>query len=127
MGAGLKQFAGQKYLNLETYRKSGEGVATPLWFVEFDGVLYARTSPRSGKIKRLKREPRVRLVPCARRAEPLGRWRESEARPVDDGEEARRANRLLDEKYGYLKKAVDLVALVSRDRYVTLAIRVCES
>ena len=123
MGAGLEQFGGQKYLNLETYRKNGEAVATPLWFVEFDGVLYARTSPRSGKVKRLGREPRVRLVPCNRQGEPTGRRVEGEAGLIG-GEEARRANRLLGEKYGLLKRAVDLVARARRDRYVTIAIRV---
>ena len=122
---GLEQFGGQQYLSLETYRKSGEGVRTPLWFIEDGGALYARTSSRSGKVGRLGREPRVRLVPCARRGEPTGRWIEGEAHLVE-GEEARRANRLLNEKYGLLKRAVDLVARVKRDRYVTLGIRACD-
>src|SRR5262245_13309055 len=30
----LSQFAGEKYLNIETYRKSGAAVATPVWFAE---------------------------------------------------------------------------------------------
>ncbi len=123
MRAGLEQFVGQKYLNLETYRKSGEGVRTPLWFVEDGGALYVRTSSRSGKIKRLRREPRVRGVPCARRGEPRGRWIEGEARLVE-GEEARRANQLLNEKYGPSKRLVDLFAWASGDRYVAVAVRV---
>ena len=124
MRAGLEQFGGRKYMNLETYRGNGEGVRTPLWFVEADGALYARTSSGSGKVGRLGRERRVRLVPCDRGGEPLGRWVEGEARLVGGGE-AERANRLLNEKYGLLKRAVDLVARVRRDRYVTLEIRVC--
>ena len=39
-GDKLAQFAEQKYLNLESFRKNGQGVRTPLWFVEDDGVLY---------------------------------------------------------------------------------------
>jgi len=29
---GFAAFAGHKYLNLETFRKSGDGVKTPVWF-----------------------------------------------------------------------------------------------
>jgi hypothetical protein len=30
----LAQFADQKYLDLETYRKNGKAVVTPVWFAE---------------------------------------------------------------------------------------------
>ena len=36
----LKQ---QQYLNLETFRKSGVGVKTPVWFVQDGDTLYVRT------------------------------------------------------------------------------------
>src|SRR6266404_1666094 len=29
---GFAAFAGHKYLNLETFKKSGDGVKTPVWF-----------------------------------------------------------------------------------------------
>jgi hypothetical protein len=34
------QFAHQKYLNLETYRNTGQPVATPVWFAEDHGTFY---------------------------------------------------------------------------------------
>ncbi len=70
MNEALERFRDRKCLNLETYRKSGEGVRTPLWFVEENGVLYAETLSETGKVKRLRREPRVRLVPSDQRGEP---------------------------------------------------------
>ena len=36
----LKAFENQQYLNLETYRKNGTAIGTPVWFAEQDGVLY---------------------------------------------------------------------------------------
>ena len=39
----LAQFLNQKYINLETYKKSGQAVHTPVWFVQDNGVLYVRT------------------------------------------------------------------------------------
>jgi hypothetical protein len=34
---------GQKYISLTTFRKSGVGVATPIWFGEVDEKLYVMT------------------------------------------------------------------------------------
>jgi PPOX class probable F420-dependent enzyme len=64
MSDGLKQFTKQSYLNLETFRKNGEGVRTPVWFWEDGGVLYVRTEDGSGKVKRARRNPQVRVTPC---------------------------------------------------------------
>ncbi|MGH7410946.1 MAG: hypothetical protein ACREJ6_07830 [Candidatus Methylomirabilis sp.] len=42
----LAQFSRQRYVNLETYRRNGQGVRTPLWFVEDRGVLYMLTGTK---------------------------------------------------------------------------------
>ena len=61
----LAQFADQQYLNLETYRKDGRAVRTPVWFAEDEGgVLYLRTVKDAGKVKRIRRQARVRVAPC---------------------------------------------------------------
>ncbi len=46
-------FDHQSYLNLETFRKNGSGVKTPVWFVEDGGLLFVRTDASSGKVDRL--------------------------------------------------------------------------
>jgi PPOX class probable F420-dependent enzyme len=53
------QFTDQKYLNLETYRKNGTPVATPMWFAEHDGLLYVYSRANAGKVKRVHQNPRV--------------------------------------------------------------------
>jgi hypothetical protein len=57
-------FNGQQFLNLETRRKSGVKVQSPVWFVEDDGVLYIRTQSNSGKVKRIRNNARVRVAAC---------------------------------------------------------------
>ena len=39
----LAPFAGEKYLNFESYRQNGAAIRTPLWFAEGDGLLYVYT------------------------------------------------------------------------------------
>jgi hypothetical protein len=58
---GLAQFAGQQYLNLETYRKTGQAMPTPVWFLEDNGTLYVRTVANSGQVKRIRNNSRVRV------------------------------------------------------------------
>ncbi len=99
----LVQFAGHKYLNLETYRRSGEPVRTPVWFAEEGGVLYIYSLAEAGKIKRLRRNPRARIAPCNFRGDLLGPWVEASTRLVE-GAEAARSRQLLDRKYGWQRK-----------------------
>jgi uncharacterized protein len=120
---GLQQFTKQSYLNLETFRKSGEGVRTPVWFWEDSGVLYVRTEDGSGKVKRLRRNPQVRVTPCKMDGTPVGEWVAGEAHLVDESE-AERINRGLKKKYGLMKTFFDLMGGARKHPQATLAIRV---
>ena len=55
--ANLEQFQKQQYISVETFRKNGEGVKTPVWFVEFQNQLCLATGPESGKVKRHAQQP----------------------------------------------------------------------
>ena len=96
---GVSQFAGQKYLTIETYRKNGEAVRTPVWFIEKDGGLFVRTDNDTGKAKRIKRNPHVRIAPCNMRGEPRGEWLSAEAKFAGQ-EVAEKTYQLLKKKYG---------------------------
>src|SRR5438132_12331821 len=76
----LFQFAGKKHISLETYRKTGDLVRTPVWFVEENGELFVRTDSDTGKIKRIRNNPRVRVAPCNMRGTVKSDWVEGEAR-----------------------------------------------
>src|SRR5262245_13493315 len=51
----LTPFVGQRYLNLESYKRDGTPVQTPVWFAEEQGVLYVYTLANAGKVKRIRR------------------------------------------------------------------------
>ena len=63
---------GQKYISLTTFRKTGVGVATPVWFGEEGGRLYVMTRGDMGKTKRIRNNPRVRVAPCTMRGTVTG-------------------------------------------------------
>ncbi len=117
----LAQFAGHKYLNLETFRRSGVGVKTPLWFAEKDGELLLYTVADSGKVKRIRNNPRVRVAPSDMRGKVLGDWTEAHARLLY-ADEAREANRLLNQKY-WLKRLFDWTSKLRKQPRAYLAVR----
>jgi uncharacterized protein len=118
----LARFAHAHYLNLETFRKNGAGVKTPLWFVAEGDTLYASAPSHTGKVKRLRHTARVRVVPCDSRGTPQGDWLDARATFVT-GEEAARADRLLARKYGFQRKLLDLFGKLKRWDYTIIAIR----
>lgn len=91
-------FEAHKYLSLETFKKSGEGVKTPVWFVLHNGLLYVYTEADSWKVKRIRNNAHVRVAPCTIRGRVIGSWVDGTA-SIIEGEERRTADRLLDRKY----------------------------
>ena len=113
----LEQFQAKKYLSLETYRKTGAAVATPVWFAEEDDRLYVYSLANAGKVKRIRNNPRVRIAPCSARGVVRGPWVDAEARIVE-GREEEHGHKLLNRKY-WLKSVGDLFSkLMNRKRSV---------
>ncbi len=100
MTNNFDQFSDQKYLNLETYKKDETPVKTPVWFVIDDIALYVITRESTGKVKRLKNNQNVRIVPCGFKGEIKGEWITGKATLVG-GEESEKAIKLRRKKYGF--------------------------
>ena len=118
----LAQFADRKYLSLESYRRNGQGVRTPLWFVEDDGALYFYTVAHSYKVKRIRNNPRVRVAPCDMRGNVEGEWVAATARRLGVAE-SRRADELLNRKYGLVKRILNFFAKIRGHERADFAIR----
>ena len=100
----MEQFSKKKYLNLETFRKSGQAVRTPVWFVQDGEIFYVQTMANSGKVKRICNNCMVNIAPCKMDGKLIGSWVPAQARLVTDPTVSVHADHLLDKKYGLLKK-----------------------
>ena len=103
----LSSFLDEKYINLETYKKDETSVRTPVWFVIDDDMLYVITRENTGKVKRLKNNQNIRIVPCSFKGNPKSEWTEGIAHKVM-GEEAERAIKLRKKKYGFSVRLTNL-------------------
>ncbi len=121
MDTALKQFENESFMNMETYRQSGEEVKTPVWFVLDGRTLYVRTVNNSWKVKRLRGNPQVRVVPSDRVGMPRGEWVPAQGVEVQDGDKVREVKTLFDAKYGEQMRMFDEFP---EEQMVTLAVTV---
>lgn len=105
----LGALAKQKHIVLETYRKTGEPVRTPVWCMVDNSLVYVVTRSHTGKVKRLRNNPAVRLAPSSFGGDPKGEWLEGKAR-FAEGEEAERAVQLRKKKYGLQAMLVGMMS-----------------
>ena len=94
---------GHKYVLLHTFRRSGEGVPTPVWFGLADGTLYFRTYADAPKVTRIRANPRVLLGPCDVRGKPKGDLIEGRARVLPVAEEGA-AEKAIQANYGLFRR-----------------------
>ena len=125
----LAAFAAHRYLNLETFKKSGEEVRTPVWFATEPSAsldssaakLYIYTIGNTGKVKRIRNNGRVRIAPCDARGRLLGEWVDARAEIVT-GESAAHGMGLLNKKYAPWKQLLDFFAMFRPRERVVIAI-----
>ncbi len=94
--------AAQKFVSLTTFKKSGDGVATPMWIGEDNGQLFFWTPADSYKVKRIRNNPRVTVVPCSRLGKPHDGAAviEGTAEVIDDAATVDRLAEVIRHKYG---------------------------
>jgi uncharacterized protein len=89
-----------KYLSITSYRRNGSGVSTPVWFATEGDRLLVMTDSRSGKVKRIRRNPYVTIAPCSGRGKPKARGVPARAE-VLPASEVERSKRLIRRKYRF--------------------------
>lgn len=89
------EIRGKNFVGLTTFRKTGVAVLTPVWFGEENDKLYVMTRNDSGKYKRIRNNPEVRIAPCTVRGKITGPEFAARARvlPPEDWPAARAAIR----------------------------------
>ncbi len=99
--ADLTQFHNEEFLSLETFRKSGVGVKTPVWFAQDGDSLHIWTMADSGKVKRIRNNPQVNIAPCTRFGKITGEWVDAQATIDRSPEALQHVETLLRKKIGF--------------------------
>ena len=126
MSSELERLAGEQYLLLTTFRKSGEPVSTPVWAGRDDDELTVWTERQAGKVKRIRNDRRVELTACDVRGKRThGGTVSGTARVLDDAG-SQRVRDSIARKYGLLARVTMFFSQLrgGKQRTVGLAIAV---
>ena len=86
--ADFEALRGARQCVVVTFKRSGDPVPTPVNFgLSDEGKLYFRSEPQTGKVRRIRSNPHVRVWPSNLRGKPLGPAAEGRARIVPEAEE----------------------------------------
>ena len=119
------QFEKQQYLNIETFRKNGQGVKTPVWFVQDGETLLVWTEAGSGKAKRIRRDSSVRIAPSTGSGQPVGEWLPAHAQADESPEAIQRLEKMMKKKYGIMFNIFGFLGKMrSGSKHITIKIQV---
>ncbi len=110
MADNLENLSGVRYISLETFRRDGTGVKTPVAFVIYGGKICVVTRESTGKVARLKHNAAVRIAPCTFRGKVTGGWISGKASPADEND-ATRIIRQRRKRYGVMAALAELFTM----------------
>jgi hypothetical protein len=119
----LEQFQNKEYIRLETVKRNGQLVPTPVWFVVDDGRLFVRSYANSGKVKRMRNNPHVRVTPSDAVGKPRGVTIDGTALRANGDIEIKISQQLY-RKYGLMKMSFDLWGAIKQLDWAVFAIEV---
>jgi len=108
--AALAALDRESYISLETFRRDGRSVKTPVWFALREGRLYAFSEADAGKMKRLRNDANLRIAACNVRGVVHGDWIAGVGRRVADRETIDAAYAALLAKYGWQMRVTNFVS-----------------
>lgn len=114
-------FDGHKYTALTTFRKNGTPVITPVWFIKQDERLVIWTAKDSGKAKRLRKNPCVKLGPSNHSGKLLGAVEEGTARFLQESEHSE-MKKAFQGKYGWQEKLFALLWKIQKHQHTYIEI-----
>jgi PPOX class probable F420-dependent enzyme len=108
-----KAYAHATYISLETFKRDGSGVKTPVWCAPLDENIVIFTEAKAFKVKRLRRDSKIRVARCDVRGKVSGEWCTGTGRISDSQTERDLAYAALHRKYGWLMRVTDFFSTVS--------------
>ncbi|HEV3192962.1 MAG TPA: PPOX class F420-dependent oxidoreductase [Polyangiaceae bacterium] len=102
-----------RYINLLSYKRDGGAVQTPVWVAPLDGKLVVYTKRDSYKVKRIRRNPAVRVARCDVRGKLLSPWIDATCAIVEDRAHQERIMDALAHKYGWQVRALTFFAAIA--------------
>lgn len=97
----LDRLAAARHVALTSYRADGSGVSTCVWISREGEAIYVLTHSGSGKVKRIRKNPKIEVGPSDGRGRLQGGLSTATAEVSDDPDVVRRVSALIRRRYGF--------------------------
>jgi len=113
-----------QFIALETIKRDGTGVITPVWVAAYNKKLYIWTMGTSWKVKRIRNNDLVRLAESDGRGNPKSDWVTAHARVLDSEADKNHVQKLFKEKYGFQFTLYNMMEKIRRTHNSRVAIEI---
>jgi uncharacterized protein len=110
-----------KYINLETYKKNGQPVRTPVWFVIYNKKIYFRTDSNSGKVKRIMNNQNVSIAACDLLGKIKAEWIKGAAKIANDVD-PETINTLINKKYSFMQSFIRIMYKLRNIKVIIISV-----
>jgi uncharacterized protein len=110
-----------RYINLETYKKNGQPVHTPVWFVIYNKKIYFRTDSNSGKVKRIMNNQNVSIAACDLLGKIKAEWIKGAAKIANDVD-PETINTLINKKYSFMQSFIRIMYKLRNIKVIIISV-----
>ena len=110
----LVQAAEAPAIILTTFRRSGEGITTPVWAGVIDGRVFFSTDASTVKVKRLAHTAKVTVAPGTQRGKSTGDEIPAVAHPIEDPDLDRRFQEETRRRHPFLSRIIKVAYWIRR-------------
>ena len=103
--------SGAPFISLTSFKRDGTAVSTPVWCAGEDGSLLIFTEANSGKVKRIRHDPHVRVAPSSARGRLRGPVVDADAVIIEETGDVKSR---LARKYGWMWSAYGFLMATTR-------------
>ena len=109
-----------EFVSIESFRKNGTGIKTPVWITEEGGKLQCWTGYDAWKVKRIRNNAQVNLAVCDRSGNIESDWVSAVGHVLDDPQAVKKQTQRMAKKFGLMFRMFQIVGAVRRSKYVAI-------
>jgi PPOX class probable F420-dependent enzyme len=109
----IELLEGGNYISFATRKKSGDFVATPVWFAPDGDSYYLFSAGEAGKVKRLRNFSQARIASCTVTGTLTGDWMDTRAHLLNKPADKATALEALRRKYGWQMRIGDCFSMLT--------------
>lgn len=108
------------FVSIESYRKNGTGIKSPVWMTHEDGKLYCWTGADSWKVKRIRNNPEVKLAESDAQGTLKSEQVPALGKVLDAPQDVKTQVGRMAKKFGIQFRMFQLMGMFRRSKYVAI-------